>query len=452
MKFCWGNISLAWHSLACVLLGIRIASSSDLIQFGTSSDQVNPAEYYALADGQYPNVGPTEELKRTQRSFWTDLFSRGIFADRECTANCRIDAGDGSTPNDFPQPFQPFPQLPPWRPFQPLFGGNCQRCVCPECEVSFAGNPANSYNSDNNNYGDGTSVYRPSDESEKNTANHPISNNYVPTQEEKESYSITTQPTDSGNLTENTTQQVQYESNGDSAEDHYTKNSLPGEQSDEPGDISKSKVPQILYQPIIYVTSQFQEHAKNLIGPKSVTLGVLPPPPQSNNVGGASLPEYDTVTTPVQADFKQSLVPLTSYSEDSNCNEAVSTNAGEHCQGFHYAHPQYPSIPSVSTLYAVISPQQTAVHTIDCNRLYHNEDNAGPAKYSLATNFYDNNQRHHPVPPITLTCDDQPYRVCPELFEDYNRQLNKHNSWTMASSAYPCNPKNTFINAQLISY
>ncbi|XP_073821166.1 palisade [Musca autumnalis] len=432
-----------------ILFEIQLADSSDLIQFGTSLDGAKPAEYYALADSEFPNVGPTEDLKRTQRSFWKKLFKNGFFADRECTDNCRFDAGDGTlandnSNNDFPRPFQPFRPLQNWRPFQPLFGGNCQRCVCPDCDVNYAGdNQVPPYT--NNKYGG--DQQQNSYEANTNQAVQPSysgnngisSSNYGPVSEEKkESYGYTTQSSEPGNPTEHTNAQLQYDP--DTTENNKSKT------VDETVDTSKAKVPQILYQPIIYVSSQFQEHAKNLVDPKSATYDLAPKSLTTTNEQ-ISQPEYEPLKTFPQSEINQNILPVTSNFDYSN-NDFALPNPPERCRGYFH-----PSVPSLSTLYAVISPQQTDVNSIDCKRLLPNDDTVGPSKYTLPTNLYDSNKRQYPpLPPITLTCDDQPYRVCPELFEDYNRQLNKQNPCGVVNPGYACNPKNTFINAHLISY
>ncbi|XP_059221176.1 uncharacterized protein LOC131995896 [Stomoxys calcitrans] len=280
---------VAMAFIVALIIEDTLCQSPNLLHFGASTEP----EYYRMAGNEYQ----MEELKRTPRSFWKKLFKNGLFGDR----TCNYETEDGTAPS-----FEPFQSLQCWRPFQPfpLFS-NCARCPCPESPTfSYDNEQSNIPNSYDENESDST--YVPAKEELGNQSSEPVENNMAnPTYDVPADYSANNKP--------NSVQPQIYENEGT--------------------DTSSRKIPQIFYQPIIYVSPQFQEHTNTIYPDDCKSL------PGNPNIGPS----------------KYSLPPLN----------------------------EMPVVPSKQHV---------------------------PYSTSMV---------------IPLTLDDQPYRTCPELFEDYNRRLNK---------------------------
>ena len=70
---------------ACIIIWLHLATISktlslpnDYIQFGGNEEESRQAAYYLSADSGR-NIGPTDELKRTQRFLLKNLFGNNLF-------------------------------------------------------------------------------------------------------------------------------------------------------------------------------------------------------------------------------------------------------------------------------------------------------------------------------------------------------------------------------------
>lgn len=430
-------------------------TQSNLIHFGgVSTEGPKSEEYYMMSDNDYPTNGPSEELKRTQRSFWKKFFKNGWFGNEACNNNCRYDAGDGNRFTISPvidpttPPFQGFRPLPTWRPFQPLFGGNCQRCVCPGNNYNYVDNPPidNNYSGKGlrEDFGDISNPNIPaSEDTNKYTSNTEENNQY-----ETVSASPNENETPYGNSVTNPT----YENAADSIS---TKN-LNNNQLYEKKDVANARDSPIIYQPIIYVSPQFQEHASSLIKPASEVFEkpIVPSLYDGNKSFQAENDVNVSETYKGLNEVLDSTVNNTYDSPKTHENNAFEPPNCVHCP----VHFQM-STPFVGGTKAP-SPVPTVYSVMKCNSLSY-DSNAGPSKYSLFPSnippMFDESKPHNSLlMPSYYVCpelfEDHNYRTCPELFEDYNRQIRTLNHCSQYKYPNTCNSGNTFINAQVISY
>lgn len=517
--------------LWCVLCIISKSKAlqSDLIHFGASPEETKQAAYYLAVDSGY-NTGPSDELRRTQRSFWKKLFKNGLFGDDcdNCCNNCQYNVGDGnggsnggynalpglgynplpglgnriSLPN-----WQPFQPLQTWQPFQPLFRGNCgNRCgggggggynqYAPQSNNdNYGNNPSppggytNNYGSDN--YGDGGNSNAPDNYgSDVNPAsesyskpNEPVydapepsppaadTSNYAENSSEEYAKPTYEKPADTtyekpADYSNNAPAQTSSYSNDDSSSSSYADNAKT--------DYSNTKIPQILYQPIIYVSPQYLQQAANKLAQGAN--GYV------SDSKGTQLPHLDNYAaeTPVQTQYNSPAVnapggyTVTPYNGPVNqipttvpaCSQSYSPCAQTAPSYAAGAGGGPSSVSTVSTVYTVVSPpllnSASVASPPPCS-------NSGPSKYSLYPSssiplqgYSENQTPSLPAPgpaygptayttPI-LTFDDQPYRTCPELFTEYNRQHNNISPYSQANSVSPSQAGNTFVNSQFISY
>ncbi|KAM7353292.1 uncharacterized protein ACRADG_005411 [Cochliomyia hominivorax] len=465
-----------WGSIAEIF-------SSEYLHLGNTEKELKQAEYYLSADGG-SNTIPTNELKRTQRSFWKKLFKNGLFGESDnCCNNCDYNVGNGDNYSPITSPllpFQPWSPLPLWRPLQPLFG-----------PVTYDGYGRNTCNGINLNSYDSTPSYDVNTYSDNSPTSY--DNSLLPTPET--AYEIPPElPSPEGEykIENNPVVDDIYQPSPDPRpiENSYKVPETLSYASEEiPKTVQRytnEKVPQILYQPIIYVSPLYQGK-ENLKQYKNEEMGCSEGFKNETNVQKEeqnSDTESNQSLKKSELDYTNSVISNSKEeaSETQNSNDGllhknkyITSNSQQPTQCLSYT-PTNPSISTVSTVYNVISPSlfhslttsqnpyiaSTGVcANVDTpkNTLYPSNivpiESSIPAqakKISLTplpnsasgvlastplTNAY--------TQPIHLTPDDQPYRVCPELFQEYQRKLN-------TILPYGSNIGNTFINAQLISY
>lgn len=450
--------------------------SNDYLHFGGTEEESRQAAYYLSADSG-SNAGPTDELKRTQRSFWKKLFKNGLFGECDnCCNNCNYNAGNGDIYNPIPSsllPFQPFRPLPLWRPLQPLFG-----------PINYDIPGTSSYTGGNsNNYGN------PPSYGVNNYGGEGYDNSLPPAPEPV--YDI---PTDLP--PENPDYKID---NTPVAEDTYEPPNAPTPSSyantetpKGPQQYTNGKVPQIIYQPIIYVspqyqgnkpTNQYKEEEENKYSDEPEKEDEKDQNYETDSESEDKPSSYDSESEYTKSDDGSSSSDNTADNASSDLTKPCAADGYSynqhpfHCSGHPHTNP---AVSTVSTIYNIISP--SLLHSLSDRPNSYNSGliashvpcaNSGPSLYPTNNVHQDSYSLpaepspsppspSPPVPehassyeppkqtytqPIPLTPDDQPYRVCPELFLDYQRKLN-----SLLPHLHAARGGNTFVNAQLIHY
>ncbi|KNC31217.1 hypothetical protein FF38_14346 [Lucilia cuprina] len=436
-----------------------IGQKEDYLHFGGTEEESRQAAYYLSADSG-SNIGPTDELKRTQRSFWKKLFKNGLFGECDnCCNNCNYNVGNGDNYSPAPSPllpFQPFRPLPLWQNLQPLFG-----------PVSYDSYGRGSYNNPPRYNG--------------NAVNNPPSyDNNVP-QAPETVYEIPTElpPVEPEyNVDNSPAVEELYEPPAALPENTYSlpePSTYTKEETPKAVQYANGKVPQIIYQPIIYVSPQYQ-------GNKDVIKQIQQ---EETKYDEEPKEEYKPLSPSYEKE-SESESASSSYSSDAESTKLDDSSN----DNFNKSEPQTPvvvtpcsqsyAVPStpclsppltnpalsaVSTVYNIITPSLLHTLTAGQSPSYITSvtapnvpcSNEEPSKYSLtpsnvipldsyslppsspapvATAYLSSpapmtapKPAPAPMPqsyiqPIHMSSDDQPYRVCPELFEEYQRKLN----------------------------
>ncbi|XP_065357306.1 DNA-directed RNA polymerase II subunit RPB1-like [Calliphora vicina] len=466
--------------LLCVISEIL---STEYLHFGGTEEESRQAAYYLSADSG-SNTGPTDELKRTQRSFWKKLFKNGLFGECEnCCNNCNYNAGNGDNYSPAPSPllpFQPWRNLPLWRPLQPLFSPL---------------NYDNSYNNGNNN-----NYVNPPRYGSNGVNNPTIYENSVlpaPAPAPEPVYEIPTElPPAEPDYTPVAEDTYESPSQPPVAENSYSipePSTYTNEETPKTLQSSKGKVPQIIYQPIIYVSPQYQGNKPlNQVTQDKSKYDYKPQLPnyETESDTESEQPSYSSDADNTKSDDSSNYV----YNTPEKQTPAIVTPCSQ-TNSFPsvpcLSHPSpNPAVSTVATVYNIITPSllhslTTGQSPYTANAITPNvpcANSDGPSKYSLhpsnvipldsyslpsampASTPYLSPPpsmarpapaappapaSYHPsyVQPMHLSSDDQPYRVCPELFEDYQRKLN-----TIIPHMPGGSRGSTFVNAQLIHY
>lgn len=471
---------LIWLSLTTIA---KISAlPNDYIQFGGNEDESRQAAYYLSADSG-TNTGPTDELKRVQRSLLRNLFKNNLFKD--CNNCCNNNNGNYNVGNGA-LPALPLPPFNPWRPkplWQPLFGaGKCDKNYAPN------GYPqANFYN----NYPPLSSGYNLNAYQSLPAAPIPnYENNGKPPTE------FFNKPNLDNNLNAYNSLPPapvpSYDNNGDPPTESFNKPPEPVYETlplpapepvplpletvnkldnlenvyggpnkplinENPSDLPKPPTgcienltshqktenpSQLVYQPIIFVSPHSLD--KNLTPTKQgLAEGEDEALKTENFLRGH---EQSKDANLIIEENKENRTNVLESNEPTVQSSAViSTTPKPEPEQQHHQHQlqQLPSPPisTVASVYNIISPSYP-MHSYPTGLLPNVPYSHGvPMKFSL--NTLAPTPVYPPVPPqptaayaplpatprvpapfIQLTADDQPYRECPELFVDYQRKLS----------------------------
>lgn len=489
-------ILILWSSSAKKVLPIKIST-------------INPCElnsiqslYYLEADTSSNHIEPTEELKRTQRSFlkkfWKDIGLQDSFGDEGCVTCCNNNynaaASDTyenqSTSSAIPF-FQQLPPLYPLQPFDPLrifqpflrtidfntnglngagYINNYDKGNTPKINGA-----ENSYVI-NNNYEEGTSEGTECKNIEKYKAKE---NNDYSTDKFKKNGPIYTKKKEK--IYKNSSVKNTYQ-NIDSAPMQetglYTEDKSKTTQTKQTYPSLNGSSGSIVYQPIIYVSPQWlaapplhnsqqnpyqASEEPNLHYPKVKPHSYVYTSEKEEL--RSNLPSYDNFkagpdTKVINSDQRLSfgIIPYSAILSNKIQPSVEYLNPYSHKNFVSEGAPP-PSLlallPSLSSGYGAesqcsgteVTPSDIAIYTIVTQIPFSFAPstqthlfNANP--YSYLNNIYDLYRYRSFTPPIILTEADQPYRSCPELFTDYLNQGNYKQNNAKGK---------TFVNAQLIS-
>lgn len=451
-----------------VLDGLTLPDARDARVGASNSIAGQPGQplYYLLADAG-TSVGPRDELRRTNRSllkWWDDLFASNNGNLNLNNLNCPNGwvppvvppiISNNNNCNNVLQDLDPFKQMKLFKKLPDLWNNN-NNCAGPVPDYGYAAPqpapapaaapveygaapvlpPAGGYEPPNPAYngpGDGDAGYvapapapAPAPPSYEPPAPVPAYVEPAPADP-----AVPASPPDSYSQTD----------------DYGPPSKIYGSQ----------QLPQIVYQPIIYLTASPGNRAENQIQPKQSESGYEAPTEAPLPEEPSTTPAPTTPTTAVAIELPASTSAPEPATAPTPAPVAVPAAAPAPCSapacgGYlpifsvpFYGYPAPVAAPPAPVYAAqpvpapAPPPAPAPVYTAPTAASYHAAPPAAPsppASYHEPT-YHEPAAYHNPAPPaprpayaapscqtpIRLSLIDQPYRVAPELFQEYNYRL-----------------------------